>query len=230
MDGTGILFGRLVPNIQGLEVLVLPLPNEGPQDYKSLSECILKLLPDQDFIIVAESFSGGIAALLSQQVIPHLKGIIFVASFLSAPKRIIANFSSFLPLRFLAHLPFTGVVYRHFFLGKNAGKDEIKLFKSAIDAAPSKTLKLRLKIIAQSKYDGFQSSVPVVYISAAQDKLVHLEKRLEFVQAYTDVKFSELDGPHFILQAKPKESAAAIVEAVGLLTSKGSGCVNAPLL
>ena len=230
MDGTGILFGRLVPNIQGLEVLILPLPNEGPQDYKSLSGHILKLLPEEDFILVAESFSGGIAALLSQQVIPHLKGIIFVASFLSAPQKIIAKFAPFLPLRFLAHLPFSGVVYRHFFLGKNAGNDEIKLFKSAVDTVPTNALKLRLKIIARSEYDGFKSSVPVVYIVAAQDKLVNPGKRLEFVQAYTEVTFSVLDGPHFILQAKPKESAAAIVEAASLLTNKGSGCVNAPLI
>lgn len=113
-----MLFDPLVANIQGMEVVVLPLPTEGAQDYKALSQDILKRLPNEDFILVAESFSGGIAALLSQQLIPHLKGIIFVASFLSGPKKMVARFASLLPIRYLARLPFSGIVYRLFFWGK----------------------------------------------------------------------------------------------------------------
>ncbi|SEH70807.1 hypothetical protein SAMN05660691_00907 [Rheinheimera pacifica] len=109
-----MLFGPLLANTQGMEVVVLPLPNEGAQDYKSLSQYILKRLPHEDFILVAESFSGGIAAQLSQQIVPHLKGIIFVASFLSAPKKLMAHFASLLPIRHLTHLPFSGSVITHF--------------------------------------------------------------------------------------------------------------------
>ncbi|MDR6983694.1 alpha-beta hydrolase superfamily lysophospholipase [Rheinheimera pacifica] len=220
MDGTGMLFDPLVANIQGMEVVVLPLPTEGAQDYKALSQDILKRLPDEDFILVAESFSGGIAALLSQQLVPHLKGIIFVASFLSGPKKMVARFASLLPIRYLARLPFSGIVYRLFFLGKDAGNNEIELLRNAIDAVPTKTLKLRLKVIAQAKYGGFKSGVPAVYIGAANDMLVHPRKKLEFVQAYSDITFAELVGPHFILQAKPKEGATAIIEAVSLLTGQ----------
>lgn len=220
MDGTGILFGPLLANIQGIEVIVLPLPNEGAQDYKSLAEYILKRLPDEDFILVAESFSGGIAALLSQLAVPHLKGIIFVASFLSAPKKLLAHFASLLPIRQLAHLPLSGIVYRLLFLGKDAGNKEIELFKTVIEAVPTRALQLRLKVIAQTKYDGFKSSVPAVYIGAAHDMLVNPQKRLEFVQAYSDITFAQLDGPHFILQAKAKEGATAIIEAVRLLAGK----------
>ena len=182
----------------------------------------MKLLPGEEFILVAESFSGGIAAIISQHVIPHLKGIIFVASFLSAPQKVIAQCSSYLPLRFLAHLPLSSVVYRLFFLGKSAGSEEIKLFKSAIDTVSAKVLKLRLKVIAQAKYDEFKSSTPIVYIGGTQDKLVSLGKRVEFFQAYSEVTVFEVDGPHFILQAKPKAGAVAILEAVSLLTSKGT--------
>lgn len=215
-----MLFGPLLANIQGMELLVLPLPTEGAQDYKSLSEQILKRLPHEDFILVAESFSGGIAAQLSQQIVAHLKGIIFVASFLSAPTKLMAHFASLLPIRYLAYLPFSGIVYKLFFLGKYAGNKEVELFRLAIDAAPVRALKLRLKVIVQAKYDGFKSAVPAVYIGAAHDMLVHRRKRLEFVQAYSDITFAELDGPHFIFQAKPKEGATAIIEAVSLLTGK----------
>lgn len=230
MDGTGILFKQLLANIQGIDVLVLSLPMEGSQDYQSLAENILQRLPDQDFILVAESFSGGIAAILSQRKISYLKGLIFVASFLSGPRKMGAHLASFLPLRFLAHLPFSNIVYRIFFLGKDAGLKEIELFKEAIGEVPTCTLQSRLKVIAQAKYDGFTSNVPAVYIGAAQDMLVPSEKRFEFVKAYTDITFSALDGPHFILQANPKESATAIINAINLLSNKGHGTVNAPQL
>jgi pimeloyl-[acyl-carrier protein] methyl ester esterase len=230
MDGTGILFKELLANIQGVDVLVLSLPMEGSQDYQSLAGNILQRLPDKDFILVAESFSGGIAAILSQIKIPHLKGLILVASFLSGPRKTVAYLASFLPLRLLAHLPFSNVVYRSFFLGKNAGFKEIELFKKAIDEVPTCTLKLRLKVIAQATYDGFTSNLPVVYIGATQDMLVPSGKRFEFVKAYKDITFSELDGPHFILQANPKESAAALISAINLLSNKGRGTVNAPQL
>lgn len=220
MDGTGIFFGPLLANIQSVEAVVLPLPNEGAQDYKSLAEYILKRLPDEDFILVAESFSGGIAALLSQLPLPYLKGIIFVASFLSAPKKLLVHFASLLPIRQLAHLPLSGIAYRLLFLGKDAGNKEIELFRRAINAVPAHALKLRLKVIAQTKYSGFKSAVPAVYICAANDMLVNPQKRLEFVRAYSDITFAQLEGPHFILQAKPKQGATAITEAVSLLTGK----------
>lgn len=223
MDGTGILFERLLANIHDTKVVVLPLPSDGPQDYTALSEYISRRLPDDDFILVAESFSGGIAAVLSQQAILHLKGIIFVASFLSGPKRLAAYLSSFLPIRNLTRLPFSEIAFRYLFLGKEAGNEEIELFRRAIAAVPEKALKQRLKVIAQSKYDGFQSLVPAVYLGAMRDNLVPLEKRHEFVRAYNEIAFSEIDGPRFILQAKPKEGVVAIVQAASLLVSS-AGC------
>lgn len=222
MDGTGILFEMLLPEIQDIDLLVIPLPNDGPQDYKALSEYILELLPSEDFILVAESFSGGIAAFLSQQTLLHMKGIIFVASFLSAPRKTMAYLASCLPLSYLVQAPFSSIVYRLFFLGKEAESKEIKLFKRAISAVPNSTLKLRLKVIEKSRYDGFKSHVPTLYIGATRDMLIPSEKRKEFKEAYPEITFTELDGPHFILQAKPKEGAAAIIEAANFLTSKGS--------
>lgn len=220
MDGTGLLFEPLLPHIHNIEVLVLPLPNNGAQDYKTLAAYVVERLPKEDFILVAESFSGGIAAHLSQQSLPHLKGIIFVASFLSAPKKALAYLASFLPIRQLAQLPFSGVVHRFLFLGKEAGTKEIELFKSALDSVTGSALKLRLMVIAQSGYDGFKSGVPVVYLAATQDRLVPAMKKQEFVQAYTSIAFAEIDGPHFILQANPKDSAAAILKAANLIVSK----------
>lgn len=220
MDGTGILFEPLLSELGGMDVVSVVLPDHIPQDYESLAAYMALNLPDEDFIIVAESFSGGIAAALSQQDIPQLKGIIFVASFLSAPKKRLARLASWLPIGFLAGLPFSGLVYRMFFLGRDAGREEISLFRRAVKAVPDPALKSRLRVIAECRYDGFISSVPAVYIAASDDMLVSPGAVDNFKAAYPSVEVTEIKGPHFILQAQPEAGAAAIIEAVHFLTGK----------
>lgn len=148
---------------------------------------------------------------------PHLKGIIFVASFLSGPKKLIALLASFLPLRHLTMLPFSGAIYRLLMLGNEATAGQITLFQSALNSVPADVLKARLRVIAQAKYDGFTSNVPAVYIAATKDRLVPAIKKQEFVQAYSNITFAEINGPHFILQANTRDSAAAIVKAANCI-------------
>ena len=142
-------------------MVVLPLPERGSQDYQSLSEYVVENIPDENFILIAESFSGGIAANLSCRKIPNLIGIIYVASFLSAPKRIIASIVSLLPIRAIALLPVSDIMHRLFCLGWGAGKRELNLFKRAIKSVSDNSLKSRLGGIAEYKYTGFKSLVPV---------------------------------------------------------------------
>ena len=85
---------------------------------------------------------------------------------------------------------------------------------------PSQTLKSRLKVIANAAHHGKQSSLAVVYIGATRDKLVPRKSWAEFKKAYAEVTYMEVDGPHFILQAQPEASAAAIINAFRLLTDQ----------
>jgi len=221
MDGTGVLFETILPALEHHNVSCLSLPDNGPQDYQTLAQFLENYLPQQDFILVAESFSGGIAAVLSTKENPHLKGIIFVAAFLSAPNKLVAAVASYLPLRQLTQLPFASLLFRFFLLGKNATTDDIECFKFAVKSTPNKVLQSRLQVISKCSYDGFKSAVPVVHITAIKDMLVPAHKRKEFKAAYSAITFVEVDGPHFLLQVQPKAAAIAIIKAVGLLTSNG---------
>ena len=220
MDGTGILFEAVLPELREMNAVSLPLPQDLSQDYESLSKYVAQRLPDEDFILVAESFSGGIAAILSRKDIPYLKGIIFVASFLSPSKQRLAYLCSYIPIGHFARLPLSGLIHRWFFLGWAAGRKEVALFKRAIKAVPNCVLKARLRVIAKCHYDGFKSSVPAVYIGASKDMLVPHYIRANFNEAYPSIEFTEIEGPHFLLQTQPKVGAAAIIKAAQFLTSK----------
>ena len=59
------------------------MPKLGPQDHASLAKFIKEQLPAEDYVLLAESFAGGIGPELVKLKPKHLKGVIFVASFLS---------------------------------------------------------------------------------------------------------------------------------------------------
>ena len=98
MDGTGELFEEFLSNFDG-DYIVIPLPQSGSQDHVFLANIIKEQLPTEDFVLLAESFAGGIIPELLRQNNPHLKGVIFIASFLSSPNQLLLSIAKFLPIK-----------------------------------------------------------------------------------------------------------------------------------
>jgi pimeloyl-ACP methyl ester carboxylesterase len=214
MDGTGRLFFPLVNLIPDIDVEIIPLPETGPQDYDSLTEWVGSKLPATDFVLLAESFSGPIAAKLSRQNHPHIRSIIFVASFLSAPSFWKPVFAKCLPLKLFSRLPGARFFYRCFFLGRNISIDRLLLFESVLASVPEKVLKARLTTISRLACRCEGSNLPVTYIQALDDQLVASSKVQDFLNCYTQLKVVNIKSPHFVLQARPEEAAKIIRDIV----------------
>jgi pimeloyl-[acyl-carrier protein] methyl ester esterase len=210
MDGTGKLFAPLINLMADIDVDVIPLPCEGPQDYDSLTKWVSTKLPESDFILLAESFSGPIAANLSCQNNSHLKSVIFVASFLSAPSIWKLTVARCLPIKFLSKMPGARFFYKIFCLGWDAKPDLLNLFESALAEVPQAVLKARLKTMANLTSQPFTSNLPVIYIQATEDKLVPVNVLKDFFKNYPQIDLVKMRAPHFLLQAKPEESAKLI--------------------
>lgn len=56
--------------------------------------------------------------------------------------------------------------------------------------------------------------IPVIYIRALSDRLISTKKSQEVANVFNRVEFIEIEGPHFILQAKPREAALLVTETV----------------
>lgn len=207
--------------MSGYDTDVISLPQEGPQDYDTLSRWVCERLPEEDFILLAESFSGAIAAKISLRDMPALKGVIFVASFLSSPASLAVSIAKVLPIQVLSKFPGASIIHRLLFLGQGASQETVKLFCRVIDTVPELTLKARLDSISSLRYTGCKSRLPAVYIQALGDRLVRAHKDQELMKAYSGLGIEKVDGPHFVIQANPKECAAAIRRAICLLTTKG---------
>ncbi|MET0090382.1 MAG: hypothetical protein ABW068_10250 [Candidatus Thiodiazotropha sp.] len=60
LDGTGRLFKGFLQCYPG-EARVVSLPMDGPQDHRALAQRISPRLPEEDYVLLAESYSGLIA-------------------------------------------------------------------------------------------------------------------------------------------------------------------------
>lgn len=101
MDETGELFADFLSHFKS-DHKIIPLPQLGPQNHKKLAENIESQLPNEDFILLAESFSGGIVPELLRTKNHHIKGVIFEASILSSPNKYLLTIAKQLPIKLLA--------------------------------------------------------------------------------------------------------------------------------
>lgn len=230
MDGTGTLFEPLLDELSELDTEVIPLPNSGAQDYASLAEVVAKAIGKRECVLLAESYSGGIAEFLVRNHNLNIKHIIFVASFLSSPSRILSRLAASLPIKALAAIPVLApFAFKALLLGWSATPKTISLFRKALGEVDSRVLSMRLLQIAEYRSAGASAETYSTYIRPSGDLLVG-DRSKELMAAFPNLKIVEVAGPHFVLQAEPEACAKAILVSVGHLTGKGNGTPSAPLL
>jgi alpha-beta hydrolase superfamily lysophospholipase len=209
MDGTGELFEAFLSNFDR-DYVVIPLPQSGSQDYAFLANLIKDKLPTEDYILLAESFSGGIVPELLKQNNRHMKGIIFVASFLSSPNKYLLPIAKLLPIKALASAPLSTIFHKFLFVGQAASKELLSKFVKVTKSIPDQVLKNRLEVIRQVRLPTTTFNIPTIYIQALSDRLISSKKGREFTKVFTNIEYMEIEGPHFILQAQPKEAALLV--------------------
>jgi len=209
MDGTGELFAEFLSYFDG-DHLVISLPESGPQDHATLAYVINNQLPSEDYILLAESFSGGIVPELLKLEPAHMKGVIFVASFLSSPRSYLIGLAKLLPIRALVSLPLSNIAHRLLFLGQEATKELLSKFVNVIKSIPKQVLNSRLEVMKRQQLPQVSFNIPAIYIRALSDRLISSKKSQEVAYVFKHVEFVEIEGPHFILQAKPREAALLV--------------------
>jgi len=215
LDGTGLLFKPLLKALpKNIEVLIVSYPVDLKLSYEDLLEFVVKQLPDEKIVLLAESFSGPIAYQLALDIPEKIESIIFVASFINNPRKFIMFLSRFLPIRLLLLLPIPELIVKIFLFGFNINKQMIDLFKQSIKQVQPEVLAFRLREISGLQQCHNTSDIRVTYIQAQNDKLVPRCCLDEFRKVFSNVNVIKLSGAHFILQAAPALCADTIVNSV----------------
>ena len=212
MDGTGELFYPLVSALPELDCEVIRLPETGGQDYASLTAFVRERLPKEDFVLLAESFSGPIGTALATEGLKGMKGVVFVATFLSPPSRELLFLASRCPGAFLGHIPFASFFYKRFLVGSDASRELIDQLQAIIREVPPAIIKARIKTMSRLVAASDTCSMPALYLQASADKLVLSHKISDFKYMFKNLSIRKVSGPHFILQAKPEACAAIILK------------------
>ncbi|MGI0117480.1 alpha/beta fold hydrolase [Zooshikella sp. RANM57] len=218
LDGTGLLFKDLIAELPtNCIIQTICYPASQVQTFKEHVQYVLENLPsNESFILLAESFSGPVAIEVLKARSHQIEKAFFVASFAKPPRPMLLSLISKLPLSMLLKWHIPDFLIRYFCLGKNAPTEIVKHFRRTVDAVDPKVLAQRIKIISViDKTKELESIVvPCCYIQATHDRLVTFSSLRVFQYGLKSLTVNKIQGPHFILQAAPKEAARVICAEV----------------
>jgi pimeloyl-ACP methyl ester carboxylesterase len=225
LDGTGELFRPLLAELPDwIHPVVVSYPRDRELGYAELLPLAAGALPtDAPFVILGESFSGPLAAMLAATTPPGLAGVVLCATFVRKPFRTLPAWLGVLcvgpifrlwpaVLR-LRSLPIRGELRGLLPLALAA----IRSVRPAVVASRVRAL-LKVDVRAQVRALPY----PLLYLQALRDTLIRKHNAEEIARIRPDMSLVQIDTRHFLLQLEPQRAAAAIAAFVEALSAAGS--------
>lgn len=211
LDGTGQLLRDLQEQLsKSHDVSVAQYPSEMHR-YEDLVGHLSSWLPEEDYIIVAESFAGPLAVKIASAHPKGLQSIAFVATFAKRPRNIPIWFAHILHLLPLRSKYFVRLA-QPIVMGPWANEAFTRDFASVLkDAVPSTLIgRLRAVHTVDVTTSLADLTIPSIYLRATRDMIVPARAASDFSRRV--VEHSQIDGPHFLLQAEPAQTAKQILD------------------
>lgn len=214
LDGTGHLFKPLLDALPSyIKPLVIQYPPDQVLSQRDLVKYVEDRIPvDEDFVLLAESFSGAVAVELSASHPANLKALILCTSFVTSPTPRAFRFLRFILTSQLFKLRPPQFFVRYFLLGRDASLESINTFWTVLKSVSPEVLSSRLRAVltVDARVALRECQVPILYLAAMRDRLVGVRKLMEIKSLALTVEVKTIDAPHFLLQREPIEAIAAI--------------------
>ncbi len=215
LDGTGTLFRPFVAHLPpSLRPIVVSYPATEQLRYSELLERATRALPSgEPFVILGESFSGPLAIMAAATCPAGLQAVVLCATFVRNPL--------WIPASLLRHLvrPWAFRLYPKFsaakaLLGGYSSAELRESLAAAIGAVKPEVFATRIReVLAVDVSDQLlQCPVPILYLRGTRDLVVPKHNSSEIAAASRVVTVRSIDAPHMVLQTRPVEAAAAILE------------------
>jgi pimeloyl-[acyl-carrier protein] methyl ester esterase len=219
LDGTGLLFRPLLRALHGeLDARVIAYPGDRTLDLTELGGLVLRQLPPGKAILVAESFSGLVALSLLASSSARIAGVVFVGAFAEPPRPLLLRLAPLVCRSPALMRSAPSFLLRQYCLGSAAGADDLKLLRDALAAVSPAVLAQRLRLVGtRHSFGKTKFEVPCHYLRATEDRLVPTSCAEWFRHRFQQCEITEIEGPHFLLQAAPQRAAEAIARAVRLM-------------
>lgn len=216
LDGTGMLFEPLLEALPShIKTKVVRYSSELSQSYAELEKYVITELPDEDYILLGESFSGRIAYNIASRNPENLVSVIFVASFIDSPCKILNILLSVAPLKILLRKRVPNVVAK-WLLGRKIEKDKIELLRNALSSVRPEVLKYRIKAVCGMSPPTVSCESKAIYILPTNDYLVPKGAERKIKTMCKKMRTHTVSGTHFILQSNPEACAKIIANETAL--------------
>ena len=195
LDGTGELFRPLLAEL-------LPLASRS-------------LPTDTPFVVLGESFAGPLAVMLARQRPPGLRGLILCASFVGNPLRIVPSWLSPAVVAPIFRLWPALLTLRSYPRRREFG-ELLPLALTAIRSVSPEAVAARVRSLlnVDVREDLRTLDLPLLYLQARRDQIVRRHNLEQIRRLRPDVRVTQFDTRHFLLQLEPRRAAEAIVSFV----------------
>jgi len=209
LDGTGALFASFAAEVD-VDHVVVAYGDTAPTSYEGLVPWLGERLPrDRRFVLLAESWSGPAAITLAAGAPAGLEALILCNTFARSP---VPRWGRWLAWRRLLRLDPPDWALRRLLLGGTASHETCAAVRRALAEAGPDLLAARMR--ASQEIDVRAAlgriTVPIVDLRGRQDRLVRGRAARDVRTEARHVTARTIDGPHLILQVRPRASWEAV--------------------
>lgn len=213
LDGTGLLFKPLVAALPAaITPTIVRYPGERHLSYQELLPLVLETIPRSDpFILLGESFSGPLAAMIAAERPKNMVGLILCASFVTRPWRFVGPAIPILargPV-FSLYMPYKRIRAR---LGGFSTPERRSLIEQMHKLVPPHVFASRVRMVFRvDAREALRScEVPMLYLKAARDMVVPGRNLRVIQQIKPNIQVVTIGSSHMVLQRHPVEATEAI--------------------
>jgi len=214
LDGTGKLFADFIRAIGAdAQVQVIIYPRDEPLGYGGLEALVRTALPtDRRYFLLGESFSGPLAIRIAADPPRGLAGVVLCGTFAKNPfpwLRWVRPILVRLPLKSMPRWLRALLMW-----GSAAPQRAPAAGERAMAGVAAAVIRHRIGEILAVDESGLLAriEVPVLVLRATRDRIVPSGATRSLLAGVRGAQILEIDGPHLLLQSRPKECAVPVLQ------------------
>ena len=214
-DGTGELFGPLTAALS---------PRHRPQVVRYRGErtfddyvaTVSAALPDRGAVLIAESFSGPIALAVMARHPEKIRCAVLCATFVESPFHSLTKLARFVPPPLFGLKLGQQAMLRQFCLDDRCEPALMDRALAVIKSIPAIEVSARLNVLSKLRVRTLCGDIrtPTLILRATGDRLVSSSRYEQLIEHLPAATVREVEGPHLLLQARPRDCAQLIDEFV----------------
>jgi pimeloyl-ACP methyl ester carboxylesterase len=216
LDGTGKLFSEFV-EVLGPDVSpqIVAYPKNEALGYDELEVLARAALPrDRPFVLLGESFSGPIAIRIAAQPPAGMLGLVLCVTFAKNPYPLLGwtgSLAAWFPVKSLPQWLRAPLMWG----SMDPDRAPEKLARAMADVSENV---IRHRIAALLAVDASRAlsgtQLPILVLQAGRDLVIPGTATEWILQCAPHARRLEIDGPHLLLQTRPGECAAAVMDFI----------------